>query len=436
MNVDDRIRATMQAQLRAEEARLANDAVGGLRRTRRRVEPPVLLATAALAAIVGVAGVLVWATRSTGSTTDTVVAVTPSTTDVPASIVAPTTTAAGPVTTAEVPPTTAVAPASTAPTTAPTTEAPLTTEAPPTTDAPPAPPAADLPETLVAFTQPDDLTRRYVEVDVATGSIVRDLATVALEATFPSRPEAVPDRSGIFYSQGWEDSWFSCDSSLPRIRFVGVDGGEPTVVASGAEPRVSPDGTRLAYLTSSRCIPDPADANYVLTPIDSVVVRDLATGAETTWVDDELASLDPTGLSYTELYRLELSGLVWLGDGELAVSGRRFSADLTSVAPAPAYVTEVFADTVIGFDPGTNDVLVEVRIPGDLSDDSVARLVGYDLDTGERTEREGRAAGPAADGGGFAATAGGLVVRLQDGAIVLPDGTSITPEVPLAGIDW
>ena len=65
-----------------------------------------------------------------------------------------------------------------------------------------------------------------------------------------------------------------------RIERVSLEGGRPVFVAYGAQPAVSPDGTRLAYIqeSSGRCrasaMCPPSDLNLPL------IIRDLATGSE------------------------------------------------------------------------------------------------------------------------------------------------------------
>ncbi|MEO1060849.1 MAG: hypothetical protein AAFZ07_05475 [Actinomycetota bacterium] len=445
MNVDDRIRTTLDAQLRAEEARLANGMVGSTGRSRGH-RGPMLLATAAVVGLVGIAAVVLWANRSTGSGDDLVVAVTP-TTSAPVTTVAPPTTA----------------PATTVPV---TTEGPVTPEVPgPTTEVPgqsvpPGPtvvPDTSVPDTSVPDTSPpptgpataigrvdvdDGLATRIVEVDVATGQVLRDLATIDLEASGIGRLQVTPDRQAVYFTQGWEDSWFSCESSLPVIQFVDASGGpsEPVAVGNGASPRLSPDGSRLAYLAASRCVPDPQNpANWVLTPLDTVVVRDLATGSEQRWTDTELAGLDAATLSYELLIETELRGLAWLGDDELVVPGHRFrAADLERTGDAAQFFgTEPFGSVVVGWDAASGAVLVEEVVRDDAGETTGANLVAVDPISGGRSVVATTPAGPWVFWGAFAVDdSGTAILNRGPGGLGLPDGSAVALGVELVGIDW
>lgn len=105
----------------------------------------------------------------------------------------------------------------------------------------------------IALASPDGQVRRVL----ATEETER-LGDVALS----------PDGASVYYARRTGESW--CDAEVVRQP---VDGGQPEVIAAGAVPAASPDGTALAYSTAAAyACGDPR-----------VVVRDLATGAERSW---------------------------------------------------------------------------------------------------------------------------------------------------------
>jgi hypothetical protein len=159
-------------------------------------------------------------------------------------------------------------------------------------------------------------TRAVVAVTSAGALVVLDAATGAVERTLV--PSAVngdevavsPDGSTVYYEERT-----GCDD---QVRSVPLAGGTPRVVATGALPALSPDGTRLAIArepaTGTRqlapsCVPDPS----ALTASYTLVVRDLRSGRETSFpMSPQLVS---NGLPFP------ISHLSWAPDGaRLAVS--------------------------------------------------------------------------------------------------------------------
>ena len=181
------------------------------------------------------------------------------------------------------PPTT-VAPTTAAPTTMPATTAAPTTAAPttaapttaPATTAPPAPPVEN-PSTFFATT---DLG--LVEVDVATGGVVNTIDDFfSIDGVFRGNLRLTPDRSTIYFSEGYEDSWYQCDTSVGSIGSIAVADGTIEMLGRGSGVGLGPDGSRLAYIDSETCLPDPQQPDFwVLTPYDRAVVRDIASGGE------------------------------------------------------------------------------------------------------------------------------------------------------------
>jgi len=73
---------------------------------------------------------------------------------------------------------------------------------------------------------------------------------------------------------------FSATRYSARIERVPLDGGTPVFVAQGADPAVSPDGTKLAYVQESagRCRGSGGCPPFTLD--QPVIVRDLVTGSQ------------------------------------------------------------------------------------------------------------------------------------------------------------
>jgi dipeptidyl aminopeptidase/acylaminoacyl peptidase len=149
-------------------------------------------------------------------------------------------------------------------------------------------------------------------VGVTTGGVLQvldltngaPLRTLAMGAS-GDQVSLSPDGARVYFE--------SATGCFHQIDEVPVGGGTPTVIADGSVPAVSPDGAQLAYVRQP--FPDePACAGQDFTPGSYVlVVRTLATGAETTY---PLApTLSAGGLPFP------IDHLSWSGDGqELAVS--------------------------------------------------------------------------------------------------------------------
>lgn len=123
---------------------------------------------------------------------------------------------------------------------------------------------------------------RLITLDPVTGDPVRTIAEAfGGDGVFRGGLRLSPDSSTVWFSEGYEDGWFGCDTSVGSIGRVDVATGAVEIVATGTGAEPSPDGATVAYRDSAQCLPDPDNPeDWVLTPYDSVVVRDLATGAE------------------------------------------------------------------------------------------------------------------------------------------------------------
>lgn len=204
-------------------------------------------------------------------------------------------------------PTATSAPAATAVPTTPSTDVP-TTSVPagtvPTTD----PPAPSGPSTVITMDGLD-----LVERDVATGEVVATLVEgFAREATYPADFTLVDGRARMVFDEFVEDSWFACEASPGSVHEVDLTTGARNDLGPGSAPAVSPDDGLLAHLAASQCLPDPDEPQFVVTPYDTVVVVDRATG---TRVEHRLPD-PPTDWDAPE-------ALAWVGfesDGALLVS--------------------------------------------------------------------------------------------------------------------
>lgn len=119
-----------------------------------------------------------------------------------------------------------------------------------------------------------------VVVDVASGERVKVFDPYfSGDGMWVGRMTLTPEASALYYDVGWEDSWYGCESSRGQVWRLDLAFGTITTVASGYAPAVSPDGQWLALLVSEQCLPDPAEPeHWVLTPTDTVVLYDVATG--------------------------------------------------------------------------------------------------------------------------------------------------------------
>ena len=245
-------------------------------------------------------------------------------------------------------------------TTAPPTTVPASTTAP--TTAPP----TTTPPTAAPATAYAAANEQLIEVDVATGATVRVLQEFfSDEGVFRGGLRLSPDRSVIWFSEGYEDSWFGCESSIGSFGSVDAATGELEVqgVGSGVEP--SADGQLISYITSSLCLPDPENPEiWVLTPSDRVVVRQLDTGDEREFVTD--TPPDGYGAPSAVLGAVFSPGgslLVLLGDGRLInvdIDGSGVIQDhpvaLPEVVGNPVAATADALITLLFGDEGSTDI--------------------------------------------------------------------------------
>lgn len=131
------------------------------------------------------------------------------------------------------------------------------------------PPAGEAPSSFVAVSRPPpggEPTGKLVLVDSATGGVVSTILDGVDLSEGIGGLAIAPDGSTVYLAQGIS----ACGG---KILSVPVSGGQPATVATGWEPAVSPDGSMLAYV----------DGLYSCQTDQHLVVRNLATGEETTW---------------------------------------------------------------------------------------------------------------------------------------------------------
>jgi hypothetical protein len=182
-----------------------------------------------------------------------------------------------------------------------------------------------------------------------------------------------------------EDSWYSCEMVNGTIVSLTAD-GEFTTIGPGGVPQVSVDGSRLAYIRSSDCRPDPQQPDFSFVAVsDTVVVRDLATGSEHTWTFP--GAYDDGSLAQV------VSSVVWFGDSLLAtVKGRLVRLDPSDPAvPADGvemhpttgeasgvYLLGARADGVVVAEVYTNGAADRLIAVDPTSGDEVAEIATFE----------------------------------------------------------
>lgn len=322
-------------------------------------------------------------------------------------------------TTTEAPTTTAASTTTTSSTTSSTT---TTTEAPaPTTTAPA---DVELPATVVAVGD-DDL----IEIEVATGATLRTiLPFFSADGVFRGELRTTPGDPFVWYSEGYEDGWYACESSIGSFGRVDLATGDYEIVGTGVSPEPANDGRLVAYLTSGLCLPDPeAPDLWVLTPYDRVVVLDLEIAQEREFVSSaEIDGYSSPGVVAWAGFSPSGDLLVLTGDGQLRnvdVAGSSVLQDHPVVLPE-----------VLGFPIGmTDDALITL----DYGDEGSLDLYSVDASTGAPTLLASSEAYFAA---GFDQTTGWVVVAGFDEVTVQPGAPVRILPLPadqlLYDVDW
>ncbi len=307
------------------------------------------------------------------------------------------------------------------PTTVPATTAPAVTTAPPTT----APPGGTAPTPVTAYLTADN---QLLEVDAASGETVRVLDEFfSGDGVFRGGLRLSPDRATIWFSEGYEDSWYSCESSVGSWGRLDTTTGEMQLLGSGSGVEPSSNGELVSYVTSGVCVPDPEEPDlWVLTPNDRVVVRDLASGDERVFETDTTpADYAAPGAVVGANFGPGGSLLVLMGDGRL------FDVDLDGssvIQDHPVAVDEVLGDPV----SSTDDALITV----DFGDEGSSDVYAVDLASGEPTLL--------VSSGAFMAvgvSAGGQIAVSSFEPVTVTPGASVTvielPDDPFVfDLDW
>lgn len=216
-----------------------------------------------------------------------------------------------------------------------------------------------------------------VEIDVTTGTTVRTIEPFfAGDGLFRYGLALTPDRGEAYFSENWEDSWYSCDTSPGSVGRVDLETGAVEGLWTGTGITVSPDGRFVAYLEASQCLPDPeAPDLWVLTPYDRVVVVDLAI-AEPAFMDSRAL---PTGYD-------DPNALTWVRfhpDGDVLVGTA--SDDVYRVPLGAANPVQSHPRVLSGIEGWPVEVVGEGLVVVEPIDIGYA-LASYDLDTGVRSE--------------------------------------------------
>lgn len=336
------------------------------------------------------------------------------------------------------PPTTASLASTTAPSTSPPTTVPPTTSPPtstprttvsPTTAPPTTAPTSTSPPAPVgpatAFAVADE---RLVEVDVASGSVVRVVDELfSGDGVFRGGIRSDAARTTIWFSEGYEDGWFSCDSSVGRVGRIDLASGTIELVADGTSPELSADQLALAHLASGVCVPDPQQPDFwVLTPYDRVVLRDLASGAEREFVTDAPPdAYGAPGAVEDVMFTADGRLLVLLGDGRLF--------DVDPAGPPVIQDHPLLLSEVRGLPLATSGgVLLTVE----FGDEGSTDLLAVDPGSGDATVLASAGAYMAVG----VAPEGALVAASSDGVSLVPGSDVTVLEVLgdpfVADLDW
>lgn len=89
--------------------------------------------------------------------------------------------------------------------------------------------------------------------------------------------DAGPEDPGVYISVAFEDYWYSCNSQPGLVWWYPAE-GERVAVDRGIGARVSPDGTKLAFLASTECEESAVTAGEFIARVDTVVLVDRITG--------------------------------------------------------------------------------------------------------------------------------------------------------------
>lgn len=216
-------------------------------------------------------------------------------------------------------------------------------------------------------------------IDVSTGET---LATIdpffSGDGRYRYGLSLTPDRTEAYFSENWEDSWYSCESSPGTVSKIDLDTGEIDELWVGNGATVSPDGRFVAYLEASRCIPDPQNPDFwVLTPYDRVVVVDL--------VFNEPAFMDTQALPADYLDPNALDWVRFHPDGDALVATAAGAVHKVPLGAANPIQTYPLVADLAGVEHFPVEVVDGALVVTEWVELGFA-VVSYDLDDGTRTE--------------------------------------------------
>ncbi len=218
-----------------------------------------------------------------------------------------------------------------------------------------------------------------VRLDVTTGET---LATIdpffSGDGLFRYGLSLTPDRAHAYFSENWEDSWYSCEASPGSVGRVDLVSGEIEMLWTGTGATVSPDGRFVAYLEATQCLPDPEASDlFVVTPYDRVVVVDLLFN-EPAFMDTQAPPADYLDASALDWVRFHPDGEALVG----TASGAVHKVPLGAANPIQSYPQVL---DLAGVEAWPVEVSSGGLVMTEWIDIGFA-LVSYDLGTGARTE--------------------------------------------------
>ena len=258
-------------------------------------------------------------------------------------------------------------------TTSPVTTSPVTTSPVTTSPVTTSPVTNALPDTYVVAEDTD-----LVEIATAGDRFLRIVEEFFNgDGVFRSFIRLSPDRTWIYFSEGYEDAWYGCESSVGAVGRIAVATGELERLARGSRIELSPDGAKTVHLDSGVCVPDPeAPDLWVFTPYDRVVVTDVASGSNTEYLTDNPPA------SYEAPSAIDWAGLA--ADGSVMV----LTADgtLRRVPPGATGAIQDQPVVLTGFTAFPMEFHDNVLYAIEFGDEGSADLVATDLDTGTTTQ--------------------------------------------------
>jgi len=191
------------------------------------------------------------------------------------------------------------------------------------------------------------------QVSPTTGEYVGDPVDLDAGGIFIDRFTVTQDSGTAYYGVGWEDFWYSCEASRGTVARVDLSTGLTDIAYPGYNPQISPDGSLIAVIDSSECVPDPAQEGWWLTPFDQIQIYQLSQG-----IAVPVATLQMEGPMAIDNRDREVSDLFWIDNRTLLVfqwdgTVRQVSIDQPNLDDAPIIdrsETIQFPVTVVGQD--------------------------------------------------------------------------------------